>query len=288
MAKQCNGYMGGYSGKLGPAVGYLWNGKWCLRSRPTHVRNPRSERQMECRSLFTQEVRLAARMSRSVNIGLTDAARAAGMTSYNLFVRLNQQAFSLEGDTLQVDYTQLTLSVGPVAPVAFHSLAVGEGNVLSVSFDKNPQHLRSNHYDAVHLCVYCPENRQEFLVLPVNRRDEAISVVLPSFFAGREVHVYGFVVDDMGRCSQSQYVGSALMTSTVADSREVKVDAIENQAKKTKRKKANSVAHAADVPVDGAPSDPATRRLDALPSQETPSEPTPPPDPPDINQLSLF
>lgn len=29
MAKQTAGYLSGFSGKLGTAVGYMWNEKWC-------------------------------------------------------------------------------------------------------------------------------------------------------------------------------------------------------------------------------------------------------------------
>ena len=49
MAKQSGGYLGGFSGKLGTAVGYMWNGKWCLRAHNPMVRNPRTEAQTEHR-----------------------------------------------------------------------------------------------------------------------------------------------------------------------------------------------------------------------------------------------
>ena len=273
MAKQGNGYLGGYSGRLGPAVGYLWNGKWCLRSLPRQVRNPRSDKQMTSRALFSQEVQLASRFSRAVNLGLTAAARAEGMTAYNLFVRLNQQAFGLDEGTLQVDYTQLTLSVGPVAPVGFESLSSEAGNVLRVTFVKNPLHLRSNHFDAVYLFVFCPENRQGYLTLPVNRRDEEIGVVLPDFFAGREVQVYGFVQDDLGRCSMSQYIGSALVGEGVAEHRQVVVAQTENA-------ESQETQEMPDLPA----------RRDRFYSKKSQRDvrPAPPPDPPDPNQLSLW
>ena len=47
MAKQTAGYLGGFSGKLGTAVGYMWNGKWCLRAHNPMVHNPRTEAQTE-------------------------------------------------------------------------------------------------------------------------------------------------------------------------------------------------------------------------------------------------
>ena len=77
MAKQMNGYLGGFSGKLGPAVGYCWNGKWCMRSHNAVVRNPRTEAQQEHRMLFRDMVRLAGRMKEALRIGLREASLEA-------------------------------------------------------------------------------------------------------------------------------------------------------------------------------------------------------------------
>ena len=216
MAKQDNGYLGGFRGKLGPAVGYLWNGKWCLRSRPGQVLNPRSVRQMECRSIFKQQVQLAARMRQAVTVGLTAAAREAGMTSYNLFVSLNQASFSLEDNLLQVNYPTLVLSAGPVAPVAFGTPTVDDDNVLAVSFEKNPQHQRANNNDRVSLYIYCPDLGRGYLTLPVYRRSGSIAVALPDAFAGQVMHIYGFVQDDQGRCSTTLYAGIATSTPDIS------------------------------------------------------------------------
>ena len=75
MAKIGNGYMGGFSGTMGPTVGYVWNGKWCLRSKPGIVHNPRTDKQMAHRAMFKQEVQLASRLRRPVLTGLSADGR---------------------------------------------------------------------------------------------------------------------------------------------------------------------------------------------------------------------
>ena len=95
MAKQTNGTLGGFVGKLGPVVGYRWKNVWCVRSQSRIVNNPRTEAQQEHRSLFKQEVQLAGRMRWAVNIGLKELSDQMDMTAQNLFVRANQQCFSL-------------------------------------------------------------------------------------------------------------------------------------------------------------------------------------------------
>ncbi len=213
MAKFENGYMGGFSGKLGSAIGYMWNGKWCLRSRPAQVSNPRTEAQQEHRAAFREQVRLAARLRWVLLQSMTEPARAAGMTAYNLFVSLNQHAFSTVGGELKVDYQSLVLSMGPVAPVQASQVVATGGSRLEVDFERNPLHQQCDAYDAVHLYVYSPSLGQGYLAAPVYRRQKKVSVLLPEQFEGSEVHIYLYVSDQQGRCSETTYGGCL----TVAD-----------------------------------------------------------------------
>ena len=207
MAKQSGGYLGGFSGKLGPVVGYMWNGKWCLRSCPPMVRNPRTMRQMEQRALFREEVRLAASMRDGVMRGLTLATREAGMTAYNLFVSLNQAAFGSAEGQLQVAWEELTLSVGPVAPVQFDEAVVDERNVLSVRFRESALSSgRRSKQDEVRVYVYCPEVGKGCLSATAYRYERQLRLMLPSFFAGHELVVYGFVQNAEGEGSPSVYI----------------------------------------------------------------------------------
>ena len=207
MAKQMNGFMGGFSGKLGTAVGYQWNGMWCMRSRPAAVRNPRTAQQQAHRACFAEEVRLAARMAWAVRTGLTALAREQHMTSRNLFVRLNQPAFAEREGSLEVDYGMLQLSAGPVAPVAVTDASVDGRGVLTVAFDKNPMHLSANAYDSVYIYVYSPEGGSGYLFAPVYRRQQSAAALLTSDLAGFDLQVYAFVVDGHGRASSTAYGG---------------------------------------------------------------------------------
>ncbi len=232
MAKFENGYMGGFSGKLGSAIGYMWNGRWCLRSRPAQVHNPRTEAQQEHRAAFREQVRLAARMRWVLLQSMTETARAAGMTAYNLFVSLNQHAFSTEGGELKVDYQSLMLSLGPVAPVQASQVVATGGTRLEVDFERNPLHQQCDAYDAVHLYVYSPSLGQGYLAAPVYRRQKKVSVLLPEQFEGTEVHIYLYVSDQQGRCSQTAYGGSLTVAdgAIVSNEREDMAETATNQA----------------------------------------------------------
>ena len=204
MAKQSGGYLGGFSGKLGTAVGYLWNGKWCLRAHNPMVRNPRTEAQTEHRELFKQEVQLAAKMRQAVVKSMTALAREAGMTSYNLFVKVNQPAFGVDEGRLTVDYSALRLSMGDVPQVELKEMSWTDDDVLSVSF--RPGGGRSLDY--VYLYVYVPGREQGFLSAPVYRYQKHISLMTSSYFAGYEAQVYLMAMSEDGRWSESLYCGA--------------------------------------------------------------------------------
>ncbi len=196
------GIMGPFIGRMGTAVGYMWNGKCVARSYQRYVRNPRTPEQVAHREMFKQEVQLAARMRWAVTRSMTDAARAEGITSYNLFVRENQHAFALDEGVFVVDYARLRLSIGDVAPVAAEEVSLSEDNVLNVRFSRGT----GRGFDEVYLYVYVPELKKGFLSSSAYRRDKNISVALPDDYAGRELHAWLMVKSDDGRWSESSYV----------------------------------------------------------------------------------
>lgn len=214
MAKIENGYLGGFSGKLGTAVGYQWRGKWCLRSRQTEVRNPRTERQQEHRMMFKEEVVLAGRMNWALRQTLATVSLADHMTPCNYFVRHNQHAFGWADGKLTVDWESLILSTGPVAPVAFHAPVITEGTTLTVRFEKNPLHMRYSATDRVYLYIYCPDVEEGMMTNAVYRHEGRLSVVLPRFFAGHEVQLWGMVQDRDDRWSQTLYIGHGPVENT--------------------------------------------------------------------------
>lgn len=210
MAKQRYGINDGYRGTVGTVIGYEWRGQWCLRSRPRRVRNPRTERQRMARGLFSQVSQLASRMATALRIGLHTEAVRMHRTECNHFMSINSDCFTLDGGRLSVDYEELVVSLGPVAPVGFISDERGvmsDERVVTVPFEKNPLHLCSSGDDLVYLYAWCSDLDEGVLSVPAYRRSRQVSVELPERWAGCEVHLYGFVEDYAGRTSDSSYIG---------------------------------------------------------------------------------
>ena len=119
MAKQRYGINDGFRGTVGTVIGYEWNGRWCMRSRPRHVYNPRTVKQQQNRGLFAAASRLATAMGEALRVGMLSAARECHHTVYNHFLSINTECFSLTDGQLNVDYEHLVVSEGEVAPVGF-------------------------------------------------------------------------------------------------------------------------------------------------------------------------
>ena len=211
MARQTEGINGGFVGRVGTVVGYQWRGKWCMRSYPQHIHDRKSEAQLRQRGWFAEAVRFASRLTEVLRVGLREASTAMHMTEGNLFVRLNKGLFSMEEGRLEVDYAQLTLSLGNVATVGFgvprKEGGAGERRV-AVDFDRNPLHADCEGGDKVYLVAIDAASQHAMLGLPTYRRHGSVAIEFPQGWEGREVHLYGMVQNYEGATSPSEYLGS--------------------------------------------------------------------------------
>ncbi|MBO4244756.1 MAG: hypothetical protein J5882_06870 [Bacteroidales bacterium] len=211
MGKTNYGFTGCFSGRLGNVVGYQWRGKWCVRSLPKQYRDAKTEPQLAQRALFKAEVGFAARAQRVLKIGLNKASLNAQMFENNYFMRINKRCFEIVDGVLAVDYANLIVSEGPVAPVAFAVPRLVDETTLHIDFEKNPLRRVAKSEDLVYIAAYSPELKAFDISTPYYRHRGYAELHLPPLWAGREVHLWGFVVDGAGRASTSQYLGCGIL-----------------------------------------------------------------------------
>lgn len=219
MGKQTDGINGGFRGKVGPVVGYMWRGQWCMRSMPCSYHDAKTEAQLEQRELFKATVAYAGRVREVLRAGFHAPALAAHKTECNYFLKVNKGCFAMSDGELAVDFEHLRVSEGPVAPVGFGSAVLQDDTTIVIPFEKNPEHRRAYSDDKVYIAAFCVNPPQYYddaeLSLPVYRRTGSITVALPAAWAGCEVHLYGFVQDNAGRTSDSVYLGAVTLEYTV-------------------------------------------------------------------------
>lgn len=194
----------GYSGKLGPTVGYKWKGRQCVRALVV-PKDPKTPAQLESRCVFGKASSLGARMLPIVRIGFRGIAAERSTTEKNVFVRLNRQHISIVDDEAIVDYTKLQVADGPLAAVDFGEPSTADGCTIRVAFS-NREH--TNRFNYVMIVAYLPEKRNCMLSEPVFRSAGEAEINLPESWAGCTSHIYGFCWDGKDEASPSSYIGT--------------------------------------------------------------------------------
>jgi hypothetical protein len=198
----------------------MWRGQWCVRAKPRFFHDAKTEKQLEQRSVFKASVAFAGRVKEVLRTGFCKPALEAHKTECNYFLKINKGCFAMDGEVLLVDYENLRVSEGPVAPVGFGSAEVVDERTLVIPFEKNPEHRRANGDDRVFVALFCAATGEASLSLPVYRRTRRLTVTLPEAWVGEEVHLYGFVQDPAGRTSESVYLGGGMLEELAAVSEE--------------------------------------------------------------------
>lgn len=207
MGKLYQGIEGPFSGKVGDVVGYRWKNRSCIRAYRREINYPDTESQQQQRSWFVGMVRFASQATQALRLGFGMLADHANMTEGNYFILKNKQHFHREDGLVSIDYEKLQIASGSAADVYFHSPRFEQDETIVIDFEKNALSLRASADDDVYIYVYAPSLAEGILLAPAKRRDKQLKIRLPETWAGREVHVYGFVVDHEGRPSKSTYIG---------------------------------------------------------------------------------
>ena len=208
MAKTKNGILDGFEGRLGTVIGYQWKGIECMRAVNSFPHDPKTQAQLNCRSLFRTLSQLGSDMLPAARIGFRGPADAGHTTEYNCFVRANKQCVTLVDGEIQIDYPALRLSDGPLEEVVFGEPHIDDTLHLSVTFSSTPN---SHGSDYVLLYTYVPCLRQGFLAQPACRRQHKVESTLPSFWRGHKVQLYGFCWDSDLTASPSKYLGTYIL-----------------------------------------------------------------------------
>ena len=186
------GILGGFRGSVGTVVGYWRLGRWCIRARSVAFKDARTAAQLTQRSRFKAMITLSSHLGPALQRGLTAAGNRHGMTEANLFMRLNNSCFEAEDGGVRVAYGRLRLSEGRLPGVRFTEVR-RDGGRVEVLFDKQRQLQGARNEDVVHIYAYVPALGECRLLASTERRSRRVAFLLPDEYAGREVHLYGFV-----------------------------------------------------------------------------------------------
>lgn len=212
MGKIEQGILGGFSGKVGPVVGYIRKGYAGIRAYRRH-RGPSTVEQQRIQLRFQKLTEMANPFASAYRTGLGKSAKGKDLSTYNAFIEKNFAAVSATpGLTTTVDYSKMILSEGKLPPVLFSRPDLTTPQTVAATFQSMLQVDETSGQDQVFLFVYCPSMDMGVMSAPAERSTERVSATVPAAWNGLEVHVWGFVMGNApinrGIPSNSTYLGS--------------------------------------------------------------------------------
>ena len=216
MAKIEQGILGPFRGTVGTVIGYRWRDRWCMRARPSHYHDRRSEAQLEQRGRFKAMIQFASPATPLLRLGLRAWAAEHGLTEGNAFLRLNHGCFSgisggsgdsgdsgRSGVSGGIDFAGLRFSLGSLPPVQKAVARRVDGTTVRVGWERG----LGRGADRVHVYAYCPAAGWGLAVADAARGAKQAQFALPQEFAGEEVHLWAFAVNAEGVASATCYLG---------------------------------------------------------------------------------
>lgn len=155
MATINRGILDGFFGKVGTVVGSFWKGTPVMRAYVRRIHDSKNNSQLLVRARFTAISDLASAFLSAIRLGLHNDASRSRTTEANVFVKKNWE---------------------------------------EVAFDTKEEIDKTSLDDQVYLFVYCPDTKGGILSAPVKRSVKSISIMVPSYWGGMKVHLWGFTL----------------------------------------------------------------------------------------------
>ncbi|MBI9035864.1 MAG: hypothetical protein JEZ03_15490 [Bacteroidales bacterium] len=201
---------------LGKIIVSNWNGIVCVRSKPKHVVQPHSPKQLKHRSRFTMIIAFLKPMVSFIQIGFK--ACAQNMTAFNAAVKFNF-AEAINPDNT-IDYSKLRLAKGHLPGVVNGTVRLNNASKIGLYWDDNSDGKFAFGNDKAMVLVY-NQNKQTvvFNIDAAQRKDCSLVYNLPTDWNGDRVHSYlcfsiydaKLAVEDAEAISDSAYLGTVIV-----------------------------------------------------------------------------
>src|ERR1700733_7638084 len=161
MGKLLKGINGPFSGKVGTAVGYMWNDVAVIRSRPRKRRKPFSEQELNQQARFALWNQFLIPVKGLLNISFAHLAyRMFGFHkgfSYNVKAAI----LGIRPD-LSIDYPRVLLSRGDLAKAESATVSALSPHILQFNWIDQSGAGNARETDQVFVAVFSPEKKRWF------------------------------------------------------------------------------------------------------------------------------
>lgn len=211
------GYLSPIRKKLGNAVGRKWRNLDVLSVYQPNVRNPRTSAQQVNRYRFGALSSIAMNVATAVRLGFEAVTRGTKVPVRSYFIKVNWSKVTATSEgVVTVAYPDVIFSKGGLPMVQFGTPSFSEPLEVTVPLADSGSATGASPDDDVYMLVYDADNGESILSTPKKRNDEAITVMVPDYWNGHNVHCYGFGIgggtENMGVTSNTRYLGTGVIS----------------------------------------------------------------------------
>ena len=203
------GYLGGFSGKVGTAVGSTWKNLNVLRSNPPRKRKgAATDLQLEQQAKFTLMTNFLLPLTDLLNQTYSKSA-AARMSGFNKAFSVNNEAVTGVFPAFAVDYPKVLLSKGSLPNVGSPSAASTVAGKLAFSWVDNSGINSALSSDLAFVAAYNEELKHWVFLQKAAARNAAGYTLDVTPFSGKPVQTYiGMMSADRKKVASSWYTGA--------------------------------------------------------------------------------
>lgn len=209
MAKIKNGILGGISGTVGNVVGGRWRGIDYIRSKPSSVKNPKTEAQMAQRMRFSMVMNFLRKSRPFITIGFRNGGQ--GQTAMNRAMSLNvREAITGTYPDLEINPEALVVSTGDLLGASTTGIDLSVGQEATVTWSNDAASGNATNEDGAMVLLFNMEKSAVVYSLHgASREDETLQLALPQSWSGDPVAGYLAFRSETGRdVSASIYLGT--------------------------------------------------------------------------------
>jgi hypothetical protein len=202
------GYLGGFSGKVGTAVGSSWKNLNVLRSRPPSKRKgPASDLQLQQQAKFALITNFLHPLTDLLNLTYSKSA-AAVMSGLNKAFSVNNEAVTGVYPAFAVDYPKILLSKGSLPNGGSPAAASTVAGKLAFTWVDNSGINSALISDLAFVAAYNEELQHWIFIQKAATRNVAGYILDVTPFSGKPVQTYlGFMSADRKKVAKSWYTG---------------------------------------------------------------------------------
>lgn len=205
------GVLGGFSGKVGTVIGASWKGTAYMRGQATHVKNPRTPKQIEQRTKMEFARNFLSQAQEFLNVGLKDVAKHQSPLNYAVS-QMVRNAILGDYPDYAPDYTKLVWSHGLLTPPVVETVYANYNGIDFLWQDNSGS--GNAKADDISMVVVCNAEKKElkYFMNGYTRSETTTHCEFPYEWVGDHIHVYVSMRSAYGKLiSNSHYCGEFIL-----------------------------------------------------------------------------